>query len=96
MAVADIAVIPEGVDNIYDAVDRAIEVIKNSGLKYEVDAMSTSIEGSLDDILGLIKTLHNAMFDYGAKGILTNLRVQESKIYPTSIDEKTGKHRKRE
>ncbi|RKX99577.1 MAG: thiamine-binding protein [Spirochaetes bacterium] len=94
MAVADIAVIPEGVTDVYDAVDRAIQVIKESGLKYEVDAMSTAVEGSLDKILELIKEIHKAMFDYGAKGVLTNLRVQESKIYPTSINEKTGKHRK--
>ena len=94
MAVADISVIPEGVKNIYDAVDRAIEVIKESGLKYEVDAMSTAVEGSLDDILNLIKKIHKTMFDYGSKGILTNLRIQESKIYPTSIEAKTKKHRK--
>jgi len=94
MAVADIAVIPEGVNDVYDAVDRAIQVIQESGLKYEVDAMSTAVEGSLDEILELIKKIHKAMFDYGAKGVLTNLRVQESKIYPTSINEKTGKHRK--
>jgi len=94
MAIADIAVLPEGVKDVYDAVDRAIEVIKESGLKYEVDAMSTTVEGNLEEILDLVKKIHNTMFDYGAKGILTNLRVQESKIYPTSIYEKTSKHRK--
>ncbi len=94
MAIADIAVIPEGVNDIYKAVDRAIDVIKSSGLKYEVDAMSTTIEGSLDDILNLVKRIHEEMFKYGASGILTNLRVQESKVYPTTIEEKTSKHRK--
>ena len=93
MAVADIAVIPEGVKDVYDAVDRAIEIIKNSGLRYEVDAMSTAVEGELDEILNLVKKIHKAMFDYGADGVLTNLRVQESKRYPTSIIDKTKKHR---
>lgn len=93
MAVADIAVIPEGVDNIYDAVDRAIEVIKASGLKYEVDAMSTAVEGSLEEILELVKKIHDEIFKYGATGVLTNLRVQESRVYPTTISEKTSKHR---
>ena len=93
MAVADIAVIPEGVNNVYEAVDKAIEVIKESGLKYEVDAMSTAVEGNLNDILDLIKKIHSTMFNYGAKGILTNLRIQESKIYPTTIEEKTKKFR---
>ena len=97
MAVADISVVPwypvakeeEG----YAMVDKAIKVIQASGLKYEVGAMSTSVEGSLPDILALVQKIHQTIFSLGVDRVLTNLRIDEKKSGPLTIESKVNKSR---
>ncbi|EPZ62395.1 hypothetical protein H477_5521 [[Clostridium] sordellii ATCC 9714] len=59
MVIADIAVIPlrpnKGEEEMYKVVDYCIEIIKHSGLKYEIGANSTTIEGNFDDVFDILK-----------------------------------------
>lgn len=97
MAVADISVVPwypvakeeEG----YAMVDEAIKLIQASGLKYEVGAMSTSVEGPLSDILALVPKIHHIVFSLGGDRVLTNLRIDEKKSGPLTIESKVNKFR---
>lgn len=47
---------PEG-ESVYSYVDRAIDVIKASGLPYRVAPLETTIEGELGELLELVSTL---------------------------------------
>ena len=49
-----IQVIPRvtGDQDIYDIVDEAIGVIQQSGVKYEVGPMETTMEGEYDELMG--------------------------------------------
>ena len=97
MVVADIAVVPwypvDGESRGYILVDEAIEVIKASGLKYEVGAMSTTVEGTLEEILALVPAVQERLFNLGAGRVLTTLRVDAKQEGPVSMESKCRKHR---
>lgn len=84
------------VDNLYAVVDRAIETIQASGLRYEVGPMETTIEGDdLDRLLEVAKAAHLACFEAGAKKVVTIIKIADS-LQGTSIEAKVGKYRKAE
>ena len=43
-------------ERIYPVVDKVIELIANSGVKYEVGPMETTMEGELDLLLDIVKS----------------------------------------
>jgi uncharacterized protein (TIGR00106 family) len=89
MAVAQITVIPVGTGaSISKYVARAVEIIRESGLKYELSAMTTVVEGDLDSILALMKKVHESCFEGGAVRALTSLSVDERRDKDLTIDGK--------
>lgn len=88
MPVCDTTVVPEGVEDSYGAVDAVIELIAQSGLSYEVGAMSTAVEGSLDELFSLARRAHDRAFEVGARTVLTTLRVHDSRDREPTIQDK--------
>ena len=80
------------VEDVYPVVDRAIEVIASSGIKYEVGPMETVMEGELDALLATAKAAHLACFEAGAEKVVTILKIGDD-ISGTTIDEKVSKYR---
>ncbi len=76
----------------YDIVDKAIEIIASSGLKYKVCPFETVIEGPYDKIMDIVKKVHITCFKYGADTIFANLKMQLNKHSDVFIDDKTGKY----
>lgn len=79
MAIVDISVVPIGTNtpSISNFVKGAIEIIKKSGLKYQVNPMGTTIEGDLVKILDLVKVIHQHYFTLGAQRVLTTIKIDE-------------------
>ncbi|MGL5754843.1 MAG: MTH1187 family thiamine-binding protein [Paraclostridium sp.] len=96
MVIADIAVVPlrpyKGEAEMYKVVDKCIEIIQNSGLKYEIGANSTTIEGGFDDVFGIVKKVHKLPFELGCERVITTVRIDE-KHGGITIDEKLKNHR---
>ncbi len=44
-------------EEIYPVVDKVIELIEASGVKYEVGPMETTMEGEMDILLDIVKRL---------------------------------------
>ncbi len=80
------------VEDVYPVVDRAIEVIAASGVKYEVGPMETVMEGPLDKLLDVAKAAHRACFEAGAARVVTIIKIGDAAT-GTSIEEKVGKYR---
>lgn len=76
----------------YEIVDKAIEVIKASGLKYKVCPFETVMEGSYDLIMDTIKKVNEACLEHGADSIFANIKMQINKTEPVFIEDKTGKY----
>lgn len=90
-----IQVLPLGISDkkeVYAAVDKAIEVIKASGARYDVGPFETTMEGDLDLLWDVAKAAHRAVKDSGVGSVITYMKVAESDD-PSTIDEKVAKHR---
>ncbi|HEC23647.1 MAG TPA: MTH1187 family thiamine-binding protein [Chloroflexi bacterium] len=80
------------VEDLYPVVDRAIEVIAGSGVKYEVGPMETVMEGPLDKLLEVAKAAHLACFEAGAGRVVTIIKIADQ-VGGTTIEEKVAKYR---
>ncbi len=82
------------VEDVYPVVDKAIEAIQTSGVKYEVGPLETTLEGDdLDTLIDVAKSAHRACFKAGAGKVVTIIKIAES-LEGTSIEEKVSKYRR--
>lgn len=90
MAVAEISVVPVGTGSasISTFVVRAVEIVKASGLKYELSSMGTNVEGEVGAILSVVGKVHEACFSQGAQRVLTTLKIDDRKDKRLTIDGK--------
>ncbi len=87
-------ILPKGNNiNAYKIIDKAIEVINNSGIKYEVCPFETVMEGEYDKIMEVIKQAQQACYDNGADETISIIKIQQRKNADVSIKEKTEKYR---
>lgn len=94
-AVSDITVSFEVIplcDDPYPVVDKAIEVVQRSGVKYEVGPHETTMEGELDRLLEIVKEGHRACFEAGAQRVITFVKIVDA-VGGTTIAEKVAKYR---
>lgn len=79
----------------YKHVDAAIAVVQQSGLKFEVGALGTTVEGEPDAIWGVARRVHEACLEAGARSVVTVVKVAESADVDAqaTIDSLTGKFR---
>ncbi len=82
--------IPE--ENIYDVVDKVIERIEESGVKYEVGPMETTMEGELDFLLEIVKDAQEICVKEGANRVVSMVKI-DYKVDGVTMDEKISKHR---
>lgn len=67
---------PAGTDeNQHAHVEAAIALVQKSGLKYEVGALGTTVEGDPDQVWALLRAMHEETMKSGAKSIISNIRV---------------------
>jgi uncharacterized protein (TIGR00106 family) len=91
MAIIDISIVPVGTGkpSVSDYVAGAVRILKNEpGIKYELTAMNTIIEGDLEKLLSLAQRMHRSAFDAGAKRVVTTLRIDERRDKPITIESK--------
>jgi uncharacterized protein (TIGR00106 family) len=79
--------------NEYEIVDKAIEVIQKSGLKYMVCPFETVIEGTYEEVMEVVKKAQDACFQHGATDLIANIKIQRKKEDSVSIEDKIGKYR---
>ena len=78
--------------DVYGVVDRAIEVVQRSGVKYEVGPMETTMEGELNELLEVVKKAQQACVEAGAVRVMTLIKIDYSPGGVT-MAEKVGKYR---
>jgi uncharacterized protein (TIGR00106 family) len=78
---------------IYALVDKAIEVIQKSGIKYKVCPFETVLEGNYDDIMDIVKKAQEACFRAGADEVIVNIKIQNRKDSAVTINEKMKKYK---
>jgi uncharacterized protein (TIGR00106 family) len=82
-------------ERIYPVVDKVIAMIADSGVKYEVGPMETTMEGELDELMEIVKKAQAVCVEEGAARVVSMVKIDYSPEGVT-IDEKVGKYRTKE
>ncbi len=90
MAMIDISVVPvgTGTPSVSSYVAGAVKILRDAGVRYELTAMNTIIEGDLDKLLALAQRMHRSAFDAGAQRVVTTIRIDERLDKPLTIEGK--------
>ncbi len=80
MALVEISVVPLGTKtpSLSQYVAQVAKVLqKEKGVKYEITAMGTIIEGDLEQLLALSRKMHEAVFVAGAMRVVTTIKIDD-------------------
>ncbi|MCW2531999.1 MAG: uncharacterized protein JWP62_1569 [Blastococcus sp.] len=66
---------PGTAENPHAHVEAAIAVLQASGLRYEVGALGTTVEGDDDEVWSTLRAAHEAMLAAGATGGISHIKV---------------------
>ena len=61
--------------NNFEVVDKAIEVVKEASVLFQVGAMETTMKGELNQLLDIVKNADEACCDAGAVEVITNIKI---------------------
>ena len=79
-------------DRAYPIIDKAIDAIHASGLRYKVGAMETVIEGPYDDAMRAAQEAQQACLDAGAEELVVNIKLHVRKNADVTFGEKLDKY----
>lgn len=89
---ATLQVLPSGgTKHPYQLVDRAIEAIATSGLKYKVCPFETVVEGTYDEVMNVFGQAQQACYEAGATSVMAYIKIQSS-VDDVSIEDKMEKY----
>lgn len=72
-------VIPRGTGKkAFELVDIATDVVKKSGIEFQIGHMETTMKGPLDLLLEIVKEAQQACLDFGAHEVITNIKIHSS------------------
>lgn len=87
-----IQIIPKTKDgeNVIPYVDEAIKVIQDSGVKYEVHPLETTMEGNLHELLAIIEQMNERMIEIGSSNVISQVKIlyQPTGITMNTLTEK--------
>jgi len=76
--IAEVSVIPLGSGtSISSLVAEAVKVLQESGLKCQLTSMGTIIEGSWEEVIGIIQKMHEKVFQSGALRVSTSIKIDD-------------------
>jgi len=98
MAIAEISVVPLGTKtaSVSQYVARAVKVLeREKGMKYELTAMGTIVEGDVDRILAGVKKMHEQVFGEGVARVVTTVKIDDRRDKVQGIKEKLDSLKKK-
>ncbi|WP_102271706.1 thiamine-binding protein [Cytobacillus massiliigabonensis] len=91
-ALVSIQIIPKtkNGEDVIPYVDEAIRVIDESGVKYEVHPLETTMEGELEHLLKIIAEMNEKMIEKGSRNVISQVKIlyQPSGIEMNDLTEK--------
>jgi len=79
MAVVEVSITPlgTGTTGVSPYVAGCVGIVRDSGLAHQLTPMGTIIEGELDDILRVIRLMHESPFAAGAARVSTLIKIDD-------------------
>jgi uncharacterized protein (TIGR00106 family) len=90
MAIVFVSVAPLGTadTSLSRYVAPVLRILRDSGLKHQLTAMGTIVEGELDEILPVLRRMHEAPFLEGAARVSTLVKIDDRRDKPHTIEGK--------
>lgn len=79
-------------EDVIPYVDEAIKVIDESGVKYEVHPLETTMEGELQQLFCVIAKMNERMIEIGSKNVISQVKILYQPAGIT-MDQLTEKYR---
>jgi len=93
MPIVEFSVVPIGTGetSVSRYVRIALEVVKESGLDYEVNPMGTCLQGGWDDVFSTIGKIHERLAQMGCQRIVTTIKVDDRRDEPMPMRNKVNR-----
>ena len=89
--IMDLCVVPMGVGvSVSEYVSACQEILKRAGLKYQLHAYGTNIEGEWDDVMSAVKKCHETVHAMGAPRISTTIKLGTRVDRSQTMEEKVA------
>jgi uncharacterized protein (TIGR00106 family) len=90
VAIVEVSVVPLGTEavSLSSYVAGAVRILEKSGLSYELTAMGTIVHGELDEVLRVVRDMHESVFQNGAPRVLTQVKIDDRRDRPGVPEEK--------
>ncbi|WP_256757614.1 MTH1187 family thiamine-binding protein [Cohnella sp. WQ 127256] len=92
MAIVQVTIVPLGTatTSVSEYVTSVHEVLQQSGekIKYQLTPMSTIIEGELDDLLTVVRRMHEVPFENGAMRVSTTITIDDRRDKKGTMEQK--------
>ncbi|MCA1039637.1 thiamine-binding protein [Bacillus infantis] len=62
-------------EDVIPYVDEAIKIIAESGVKYEVHPLETTMEGELEELFQIIARMNERMIAMGSKNVISQVKI---------------------
>ncbi|MFF2874741.1 MTH1187 family thiamine-binding protein [Gottfriedia sp. NPDC057991] len=72
-----VQIIPKtnNIEDVIPAVDEAIKIIDESGVKYQVQPLETTMEGDLKQLLEVVQKMNERMIEIGCHNVITQMKI---------------------
>jgi len=87
-----IQIVPISKEHPYPIIDKAIAVIKDSGVDFRVGAMETVMQGDYETLMDIVAHAQDACLDGGADEIVVTLKVHAKRGAAVTWEEKLDKY----
>ncbi|HWQ72921.1 MAG TPA: MTH1187 family thiamine-binding protein [Desulfitobacteriaceae bacterium] len=90
MAIIAVSIAPLGMGpSVSDYVVAAEEILAaKPDLKWQIGPMFTTIEGDLDEVLGVVREMQEAVFEAGASRVVTTIQIDDRRDKLITIEGK--------
>ena len=86
--IAEFSVVPVGAEeSVSKYVAECLKIVKESGLKYELTALATILEGDYDEVMGVIGRCHKKVRSMTAR-VITTVRIDDREGATNEIERK--------
>jgi uncharacterized protein (TIGR00106 family) len=89
---ASIQILPVVMDkDPYEWVDEAISIIQQSGIKHEVGPFATVLEGTYNEVMGVVNAVNEHLFSRECNEWIASVQINMRSNSNITVDEKVSK-----
>ena len=88
--IVELSILPVGTGDtgLSRYIAACVERLEKTGLVYQLTAMGTIIQGPLNQILEVVKEMHEVPFELGVSRVVTMLKIDDRRDKPQTIGDK--------